>query len=42
MKKPLFYLCAESAINGWMVKYFIDSRIMTIEYACLLSKSRVN
>jgi len=28
-----FYLCAEATINGWMVKYFIDSRIMTIEYA---------
>jgi FHS family glucose/mannose:H+ symporter-like MFS transporter len=32
-----FYLCAESAINGWLVKYFIDSRIMTIEYAQMLA-----
>lgn len=32
-----FYLCAEAAINGWMVKYFIDSGIMTIEYAQMLS-----
>jgi FHS family glucose/mannose:H+ symporter-like MFS transporter len=28
-----FYLSAEATINGWMVKYFIDSRIMSIEYA---------
>lgn len=28
-----FYLCAEATINGWLVKYFIDSNIMTIEYA---------
>jgi MFS transporter, FHS family, glucose/mannose:H+ symporter len=32
-----FYLCAESTINGWLVKYFIDSRIMTIEYAQMLA-----
>lgn len=32
-----FYLCAEAAINGWMVKYFIDSSIMTIEYAQILA-----
>ena len=32
-----FYLCAEAAINGWLVKYFIDSRIMTIEYAQMLA-----
>lgn len=32
-----FYLCAESAINGWLVKYFIDSKIMTIEYAQILA-----
>ena len=32
-----FYLCAEATINGWMVKYFIDSRIMTIEYAQMLA-----
>ena len=28
-----FYLSAEATINGWMVKYFIDSNIMSIEYA---------
>ena len=32
-----FYLCAEATINGWLVKYFIDSRIMTIEYAQMLA-----
>lgn len=32
-----FYLCAEAAINGWLVKYFIDSRIMTIQYAQILA-----
>ena len=32
-----FYLCAEATINGWMVKYFIDSSIMTIEYAQILA-----
>lgn len=32
-----FYLCAESAINGWIVKYFIDSDIMTREYAQMLA-----
>jgi len=32
-----FYLCAEATINGWMVKYFIDSGIMTIEYAQMLA-----
>ncbi|MBS4535521.1 MFS transporter [Clostridium sp. D2Q-14] len=32
-----FYLCAESAITGWIVKYFIDSNIMTTEYAQILS-----
>ncbi|SNS16918.1 Fucose permease [Anaerovirgula multivorans] len=32
-----FYLCAEATINGWMVKYFIDSSIMTIEYAQMLA-----
>ncbi|ABR49900.1 major facilitator superfamily MFS_1 [Alkaliphilus metalliredigens QYMF] len=32
-----FYLCAEAAINGWMVKYFIDSNIMTIKYAQILA-----
>ncbi len=32
-----FYLCAEASINGWLVKYFIDSRIMTIQYAQILA-----
>jgi len=32
-----FYLCAEATINGWLVKYFIDSRIMTIKYAQMLA-----
>ena len=32
-----FYLCAEATINGWMVKYFIDSSIMTIKYAQILA-----
>ncbi|MDW5299363.1 MAG: MFS transporter [Sedimentibacter sp.] len=32
-----FYLCAEAAINGWMVKYFIDSNFMTIQYAQMLA-----
>ncbi|HEY8890829.1 MAG TPA: MFS transporter [Clostridium sp.] len=33
----LFYLCAEATINGWLVKYFIDSNIMTIKYAQILA-----
>lgn len=32
-----FYLCAEATINGWMVKYFVDSSIMTAEYAQMLA-----
>lgn len=32
-----FYLCVEVTINGWIVKYFIDSNIMTIEYAQMLA-----
>ncbi len=32
-----FYLCAEATINGWMVKYFVDSKIMTIQYAQILA-----
>ena len=32
-----FYLCAEATINGWLVKYFIDSSIMTIKYAQMLA-----
>lgn len=31
------YLCAESAINGWLVKYFVDSNIMSIKYAQMLA-----
>lgn len=33
----LFYLCAEAAINGWLVKYFIDADIMTTKYAQMLA-----
>ena len=32
-----FYLCAEACINGWMVKYFVDSNLMTTEYAQVLA-----
>lgn len=32
-----FYLCAEAAISGWMVKYFIDENIMSINYAQMLA-----
>lgn len=32
-----FYLCAEATINGWIVKYFVDSNIMTTEYAQVLA-----
>ena len=32
-----FYLCAEATINGWIVKYFVDSHIMTTEYAQVLA-----
>jgi fucose permease len=32
-----FYLCVESAVNGWIVKYFVDSQIMTTEYAQMLA-----
>jgi fucose permease len=32
-----FYLCAEATINGWLVKYFIDTKIMSIEYAQMLA-----
>lgn len=32
-----FYLCAEASITGWIVKYFIDSKIMTIQYAQVLA-----
>lgn len=32
-----FYLAAEACINGWMVKYFVDSNLMTTEYAQVLA-----
>lgn len=32
-----FYLCGESTINGWLVKYFVDSQILTIGYAQFLA-----
>ncbi|WP_087033728.1 MFS transporter [Trichococcus palustris] len=32
-----FYLGAEACINGWMVKYFVDSNLMTTEYAQVLA-----
>jgi len=32
-----FYLCAESAITGWIVKYFVDTNILSQSYAQGLS-----
>ena len=32
-----FYLCVESAVSGWIVKYFVDAGIMTIRYAQMLA-----
>ncbi|MDF2801000.1 MAG: hypothetical protein K0S61_903 [Anaerocolumna sp.] len=32
-----FYLCVESAVNGWIVKYFVDSGILTTAYAQMLA-----
>lgn len=32
-----FYLCGESTINGWLVKYFVDSGILSISYAQFLA-----
>lgn len=32
-----FYLCGESTINGWLVKYFVDSDILTIGYSQFLA-----
>lgn len=32
-----FYLSAEACINGWMVNYFVDSNLMTTEYAQILA-----
>ncbi|WP_071131801.1 MFS transporter [Enterococcus timonensis] len=32
-----FYMCGESTINGWLVKYFVDAEILTIGYAQFLA-----
>ena len=32
-----FYLCAESAITGWLVKYFIDQNLLAVSQAQLIS-----
>lgn len=32
-----FYLCAESAITGWIVKYFIDQNLLEISQAQMIS-----
>lgn len=32
-----FYLCAEAAITGWLVKYFVDAAIMNVQQAQLLA-----
>ncbi|WP_321384378.1 MFS transporter [uncultured Enterococcus sp.] len=32
-----FYLCAEAAITGWLVKYFVDANIMNVQQAQLLA-----
>lgn len=32
-----FYLCGESTINGWLVKYFVDTDILTIGYSQFLA-----
>lgn len=32
-----FYLCAESAITGWIVKYFVDANIMTVGRAQVIA-----
>lgn len=32
-----FYLCAEATINGWIVKYFVDAGIMSLQYAQVLA-----
>lgn len=32
-----FYLCAEAAINGWLVTYFVDANIMSVQQAQLLA-----
>lgn len=32
-----FYLSSEATINGWIVKYFVDANIMTLDYAQILA-----
>jgi MFS transporter, FHS family, glucose/mannose:H+ symporter len=32
-----FYLSVEAAVNGWIVKYFVDSNIMSTQYAQMLA-----
>ncbi len=32
-----FYLCAEAAITGFLVKYFVDTHILTTQYAQILN-----
>lgn len=32
-----FYLCTESTVTGFMVKYFVDTSIMSLSYAQILS-----
>lgn len=32
-----FYLCAEASITGWLVKYFVDSNIMSINQGQMLA-----
>lgn len=32
-----FYLAGEATINGWVVKYFVDAKIMSIGYAQFLA-----
>ncbi len=32
-----FYLCAEAAITGFLVKYFVDTHILTTQYAQMLN-----
>lgn len=32
-----FYLCAEATITGWLVKYFVDTDLMTNAYAQMLN-----
>ncbi|MHC5216395.1 MFS transporter [Enterococcus sp. LJL128] len=32
-----FYLCAEAAITGWLVKYFVDANIMNVQQGQMLA-----